>query len=165
LAGPNQDNINNTGAFGYGATVIASNTYVFGNDDVVGWGFGVSPGGSAIKVGDDPTNGNGATLTLGGVWTDASDISKKYDIEDINYGLTDVMKLHPVTYKLKGLNNQDIGFIAQEVREILPEIVYGEEGQMTMSYGQVTSVLVKAIQEQQQMIEELQQEIEILKNK
>jgi len=165
ISGPNRSNLNNTGAFGYGAEVIASNTYVFGNQDVVGWGFGVTPGSVAIKVGTSTSNGNGATLTLGGVWTNASDLSKKYDIEDINYGLADVMKLHPVTYKLKGGNNQDIGFIAQEVRGILPEIVYGEEGQMTMSYGQVTSVLVKAIQEQQQMIKELQQEIEILKNK
>ncbi|HOZ87861.1 MAG TPA: hypothetical protein PL029_08890, partial [Bacteroidia bacterium] len=56
-------------------------------------------------------------------------------------------------YKMKGTNYQDIGFIAQEVKQILPELVYGQEGQMTMSYGQMTSVLTKAIQEQQQLIE------------
>lgn len=65
------------------------------------------------------------------------------------------MKLRPVTYKLKGSDNQDIGFIAQEVKRIIPEIVYGEEGEMTLSYGQITSVLVKAIQDQQKQIDEL----------
>lgn len=65
------------------------------------------------------------------------------------------MKLHPVTYKLKGINNQDIGFIAQEVKEIIPEIVYGKEGELTLSYGQIAPVLVKAVQEQQAMIEKL----------
>ena len=44
-----------------------------------------------------------------------------------------------------------------------PEIVYGEEGQMTLSYGQLTSVLVKAIQEQQKQIETQQKQIDNLK--
>lgn len=145
----------NTTAIGYGARVNANNTFVFGNNEVIGWGFGVNPGDAAIRVGSSSSNGNGAILTLTGVWTDASDISKKYDVKDISYGLNEVIKLRPVTYKLKGSNNQDIGFIAQEVIKIIPEIVYGEEGQMTMSYGQMTSVLVKAIQEQQRQIEEL----------
>jgi hypothetical protein len=69
-----------------------------------------------------------------------------------------------VTYKLKGTNNQDIGFIAQEVKKIIPEIVYGEDGEMTLSYGQITSVLTQAIQEQQHLIESQQKEIAELKS-
>jgi hypothetical protein len=139
--------LTNATAIGKGASVNSSNNFVFGNNAVVGWGFGVAPGSAAIKVGTSTSNGNGATLTLSGVWTNASDLSKKYDIGSINYGLNEIMKLHPVTYKLKGLNSQDIGFIAQEVKKIIPEIVYGEEGEMTLSYSQITPVLVKAIQE------------------
>jgi hypothetical protein len=135
---------------------------VFGNGRVVGWGFGVSPGSDAIRVGTNTTNGNGATLTTTGVWTDASDRSKKFDIAGISYGLHEVMQLRPVAYRLKGLNNQDIGFIAQDVMEVIPEIVYGEEGEMTMSYSHLTSVLTKAIQEQQKIIEELRTRIEAL---
>jgi hypothetical protein len=136
---------------------------VFGNGSVVGWGFGVSPGTAAIKVGTSTANGNGAILTLSGVWTNASDISKKHDIQNINYGLNEVLKLHPVTYQLNGSNTQDIGFIAQEVKKVLPEIVYGEDGEMTLSYGQITSVLTKAIQEQQSQIEGQKQLIESVK--
>lgn len=74
------------------------------------------------------------------------------------------MKLRPVTYKLKGTDSRDIGFLAQEVKLILPEIVYGEEGQMTLSYGQITSVITKAIQEQQKMIKRLQLENDNMKS-
>jgi len=157
--------LTNATAIGSGALVSSSNNIIFGNNQVIGWGFGVSPGTAAIRVGSSTSNGNGATLTKTGVWTNASDISKKYDIENINYGINEVMKLRPVTYKLKGLNNQDIGFIAQEVKKIVPEIVYGEDGQMTISYGQLTSVLVKAVQEQQKQIEDLKKEIALLKSK
>ena len=155
--------LTNASAFGSGAIVTASNNMMFGNSSVVGWGFGVAPTGVAIKVGTCTSNGNGANLTLAGAWTSTSDSTKKHDIINIAYGLNEVMKLRPVNYKWKGNNQNDFGFLAQEVKLILPEIVYGEEGQMTISYGQITSVLVKAMQEQQQLIENLMAEISKLK--
>ena len=157
------ENLTNATVIGNNAKVNVSNNFVFGNSEVIGWGFGVDPGSAAIRVGSTTNNGNGASLTLSGVWTDASDVSKKYDIENIYYGLHEVMQLHPVTYKLKGSHNQDIGFIAQEVKKIIPEIVYGEDGEMTLSYGHISSVFVKAIQEQQQQIQDQQKEIDELK--
>lgn len=158
------NNLTNATAIGFSVKVTASNNMVFGNNNVVGWGFGVAPGSAAIRIGTSASNGNGATLTLSGVWTNASDSSKKYGITGIKYGINEVMKLRPVTYKLKGSNQQDIGFIAQDVKKIIPEIVYGEDGNMTLSYGQITSILTKAIQEQQQQIESLQSEINQLKD-
>ena len=73
------------------------------------------------------------------------------------------MKLRPVYYKWKNTNQNDFGFLAQEVKLVLPEIVYGEPGQMTISYGQITAVLTKAVQEQQVIIEKQSKEIEELK--
>jgi len=69
------------------------------------------------------------------------------------------MELRPVSYKLKGTDNKDIGFIAQDVKKIIPEIVYGSEGELTLSYGQITSVLTKGMQEQQKEIENYKTEI------
>jgi hypothetical protein len=132
---------------------------VFGNNAVVGWGFGVAPGAAAIRVGSGVTNGNGATLTLTGNWTSTSDRTKKHGISDIKYGLAEVLKLRPVDYSWITTNQRDFGFLAQEVKNILPEIVYGEEGQMSISYGQITAVLTKAVQEQQKEIEELQSKL------
>ena len=79
-------NLNYATAIGVDAIVAASNTMVFGSgtggSKVVGWGFGVQPLSccDAIRVGTDATNGNGATLTKGGVWTNASDSTRKFII-------------------------------------------------------------------------------------
>lgn len=156
-------NLTNAAAIGNYAIVSASNNMVFGSSDVVGWGFGCSPGTSAIKVGSSASNGNGAGLTKTGIWTNASDSTKKCNIRPIPYGLNEILKLRPVTYQLKDLRVSDIGFLAQEVKLVLPEIVYGKEGEMTLSYGQVTAVLTKAMQEQQKQIEDLKNEVEELK--
>jgi hypothetical protein len=149
-------NLNNITAIGRDAVADVSNTFVLGDSNVVGWGFGVQPGAAAIRVGSTTSNGNGATLTLAGVWTNASDRTKKKNIQPINYGLETILKLNPVQYNWKSEDNlHDIGFIAQEVKNLVPEIVYGEEGEMTLSYGQITAILVKAIQQQQKQIEYL----------
>jgi hypothetical protein len=149
----------NSAAIGEAAIVSASNNMVFGNNAVTGWGFGISPGAAAIRVGSDGTNGNGATLSPGGAWTNGSDSTKKFNIEKIEYGLAEILKLRPVNYKWKVTGQKDFGFLAQEVKSILPEIVFGEEGQMTVSYGQITAVLTKAVQEQQKEIEDLQSKL------
>ena len=65
--------------------------------------------------------------------------------------------MKPGTYKLKGLNNQDIGFFTQEIIEIMPEIVFGKEDEMTLSNGQIAPALVKAVQEKQKLIDQLQE--------
>jgi hypothetical protein len=162
-AGVASASLNNTTAIGENAVVSASNTMVLGSSFVVGWGFGVAPGAAAFRVGTAATNGNGATLTLAGAWTNGSDSTKKCNIHTITYGLNEIMKLKPVSYIWKVGGQKDFGFLAQEVKNILPEIVFGEEGQMTISYGQITSVLTRAMQEQQAVIESLKAENEQLK--
>ena len=99
-----------------------------------------------------------------GVWHDASDISLKKDIVDIKYGLNEIMKLQPRSYFMKASGDAQIGFIAQEVEKIIPEIVSGEEGKKGMSYGNLEALTIKGIQEQQKQIEELQAQIKELKN-
>ena len=46
----------------------------------------------------------------------------------------------------RGLD-QKIGFVAQEAELVVPEVVDGVEGEKTLVYGELTAVLVKAIQE------------------
>lgn len=143
---------------GYTAFQIAN--YSSGNHIAMN---NASPTTAAIIVGTTTSDGNGATLSATGNWTNTSDSTKKRDIQNISYGLSEVMKLRPVSYEWKGTDIHDIGFIAQEVKHILPEVVYGEEGHMTLSYGQITPVLTKAIQEQQQIIESQKSTIDTLK--
>ena len=108
---------------------------------------------------------NQAQLTSAGVWQDASDIAYKKDIVDIRYGLDTVKKLKPRTYKMKTDDEQQIGFIAQELELDIPEVVGGEDGNKGVSYGQLTAVLTKAIQEQQTLIETQQTTINDLKSR
>lgn len=87
-----------------------------------------------------------------------SDKRQKSDIEDMGYGLSTVMKMRPVTYlwKDKPERGRKVGLIAQDMLEILPEVVdVGEDDDKTLgiNYAELTPVLVKAIQDQQKEIE------------
>ena len=52
--------------------------------------------------------------------------------------------------------------MAQELELDIPEVVGGEDGNKGVSYGQLTAVLTKAIQEQQTIIDDLKSRIETL---
>ncbi|MDR0232955.1 MAG: tail fiber domain-containing protein [Dysgonamonadaceae bacterium] len=91
-----------------------------------------------------------------------SDRRLKTNITPSKYGLSEIMKLQPVNYELISKPGVErVGFIAQEVKQIIPEVVLGTEGDLekgeTLSvvYGEFAPVLTKAIQEQQTQIESL----------
>lgn len=100
--------ISNATAIGKGATVTASNIFILGNTDVIGWGFGVHPYNKALKVGTNATNGNGAYLTFGGAWTSTSARSKKENFQhvDKNKILEKIDQLEVTKWKYKGTENE-----------------------------------------------------------
>jgi len=111
-----------------------------------------------------------------------SDRRLKKDIQPINYGLTEVMKLNPVSFlwNQEGMDRERrLGFIAQELQPILKEVVRTEEivsdattkkdswastTRLGVAYTEIIPVAVKAIQEQQVIIEAQKQEIDALKS-
>ena len=103
-----------------------------------------------------------------------SDRRLKRDILPLSkYGLKQVMQLNPVTYifKADSTNTHQVGFIAQEVQQIIPEVVTGKEGDLSKGetlgivYDNLVPVLTKAIQEQQALIEKLLAENSVMKAK
>ena len=72
---------------------------------------------------------------------------------------------------MKSNDLEQIGFIAQELRPIVPEAVSGIEGDLDkgetlgVTYSTLIPVLTKAIQEQQVLIEQLQKEMKSLRQK
>ena len=100
-----------------------------------------------------------------------SDEKWKEDIVDIPYGLDTVKALKPRKFKWKDSGEDSVGFIAQEVKPLIGEVISDpqEDGPpeadsgYTMNYSAMTAVLTKAIQEQQEQIETLKQEVEELK--
>jgi len=113
-------------------------------------------------------------------WATLSDKRLKTNINSLHYGISDIMKLQPIEYEFHDAGGFDyvpekiskesvhsIGFIAQDVYEIIPEVVYKpndtEKELWGMQYEKLTPVLVKAIQEQQQIIDSLKSENNDLK--
>ena len=97
--------------------------------------------------------------------TNPSDSRLKDNITDLQYGLNEILKLRPVSYNWKNDNinqGKQFGFIAQEVQEVMPELVKEfetEDGErLGLDKEGIYAALVNAIKE-------LKAEIEILKNK
>ena len=110
---------------------------------------------------------NDLNITSTGVLTTASSDEKyKYNILPINYGLNTILQLKPVNFQwIKGEEN-DLGFIAQDVADIIPEAVDTNwNSDLLMRYESIIPILTKAIQEQQALIKSLEQRILILENK
>ncbi|MDC1008105.1 tail fiber domain-containing protein [Gammaproteobacteria bacterium] len=100
-----------------------------------------------------------------------SDERLKENIVDIDTGLTEVMSLKPRKFDWKDGNGKDIkndtGFIAQEVETVLPDLIDGFmhndlDDAKSIKMGDMIPTLVKAIQEQQTIIDDLKTRIEAL---
>ncbi|MBP9882683.1 MAG: tail fiber domain-containing protein [Chitinophagales bacterium] len=116
-----------------------------------------------------------------------SDATMKTNIRDINYGIDAVMQLRPVSFQWKSDQSYTkLGVIAQEIQEVLPEVVRDWDyvidettgiktkvasEKLGVMYDDIIPVLIKGMQEQQELItglqsavNSLQTELESLKN-
>ncbi len=109
---------------------------------------------------------NGSAGGTGAWWNDSDERLKK-DIITIKDPLKKIMALHGVNYQWQDTLYHDkglqIGFIAQEVINVLPEVVSTNGGNYSMQYAPITALLVEAMKEQQKQIELLQIENDVLK--
>ena len=93
-----------------------------------------------------------------------SDARLKTNVKDLPKTLPDIMKLRPVSFNWKSGNISDRGLIAQEVQKIYPDLLdKTSKGYLTMRYAGLIPMLLKGIQEQQEQIEDLQKQIDELK--
>jgi hypothetical protein len=124
--------------------------YTAANDTAMNW-YSYAGGSIVLKL---STGGN---LTVSGTLTENSSIRYKENIETIKYGLDKVLQMRGVTYTKKDNDIKELGLIAEEVNEILPEIVLkNKEGEPdSVSYSRITAVLIEAIKELKSEIEEL----------
>jgi hypothetical protein len=103
----------------------------------------------------------------GTLTTQTSDVRLKENIEPLSNSLEKLLQLTGVTYSWIGQEGKRIGFIAQEVEKVIPELVFINENTEDKIKGihldNITAVLVESIKEQQKIIEELKTEINNLK--
>ena len=92
-----------------------------------------------------------------------SDARLKEDIVPIEDAYTKLSSLNPVSFVWTHTDQADFGLIAQEVEEIFPEFVKDNmDGYKTVKYTSFIPLLIKTIQEQQQLIESLQDRVSTL---
>ncbi|RZJ69787.1 tail fiber domain-containing protein [Flavobacterium sp.] len=144
---------------------------------------------SSITANNQMRFGSATVTSIGGIvgWTTLSDARFKSDIRQDVSGLAFIQKLRPVTYDLDGkaysdfvgnknggncASTRESGFIAQEVEAAAKSLNFTFSGvdapknasdTYGLRYGQFVVPLVKAVQEQQQIIEKQQLEIATLK--
>jgi Chaperone of endosialidase len=112
-----------------------------------------------------------------GLLVGVSDRNAKEDIHTLDQVLEKVNQLRPVSYKMIDQNpahKRSLGFIAQEVKELFPQLVMIANDQSlsrpvykdlhTMNYSHMHVIAIKALQEQFIQIQKLRQERETLMN-
>ena len=114
-------------------------------------------------------------LDTDGTYIKTSDRNLKKNIQDLPEVLPRLLQLRPTTYQFKDSKSDaplSTGFIAQEVERLFPNQVSEKGGIKGLKYDEFNVLAIKAIQEQQalielqaKMIEELQQRLEKLENK
>lgn len=115
------------------------------------------PGGNVI------TAANGAALTAGGTWLNASSRESKRDIIELSGSdaLKALQGMNPVTFRYKEEpDEQYVGFIAED----LPDLVATKDHKQ-MSPADVVAVLTKVVKDQQKTIDELSARLADLEGK
>jgi hypothetical protein len=92
-----------------------------------------------------------------------SDRRVKQDIVTLENSVELIQKLRGVSYKKIGESEEKIGVIAQEILEVLPQVVSKDEnGMYSVAYGNMAGLFIEAIKEQQHHIESLEDRIQKL---
>ncbi|MFZ1289038.1 MAG: tail fiber domain-containing protein [Melioribacteraceae bacterium] len=151
-------------AIGYkaGETHTGSNElFIHNNNNGVAtppliWGR-FAPGTIRVQINDEDaitTNMFYVNGSAGGTssWSSSSDERLKKNISTITNSLEKVKKLRGVNFEWKDPKNHreglQMGFIAQEANEIIPEVVDDVSEYMSMEYAPITALLVEAVKEQ-----------------
>ena len=104
-----------------------------------------------------------ANMTVNGTITQNSDIRIKENVVEIGDCISKVQAMRGVYYNRTDFNTEvtKVGVIAQEVEAVLPELILEspDDGFKSVAYSELTAVLINAIKEQQEIIEDLKTRI------
>jgi hypothetical protein len=97
--------------------------------------------------------------------TETSALRYKENVSNLD-SIASLYKLRPVTFDWKDTGIRDIGLIAEEVKQHVPELVHSDEegGADGIKYSKLTSLLIKAVQDQQTEIIDLKSRLDNLDN-
>ncbi len=146
-------------ADGYGLSYFQG-TAGRGSSDSIGFHFGTASDAASQFV----MQSNGTFIATGEL-TAYSDAKVKTNVKTIENALDIVTKMRGVTFDRIQDGKASVGVIAQEVKEVLPQVVnYDEQADIhSVAYGNIVGVLIEAIKAQQVQIAELSAEVAKLK--
>lgn len=98
---------------------------------------GVTSSATSTLKRDTSVTVTGGVLTTAGDQVISSDRTLKENFKDIAYSVEDIADAPAVTFDWKDGRGHSAGSIAQYWKPIIPELVHGEEGSMTLAYGQI----------------------------
>ena len=155
------------GSVGYGicgdSTGGATGGGIYIGDGAVGARWKITHGGYNMNLhqnnGSGTYNYRGSFANSTGAYSSVSDKRLKKDIQPIQYGLNDVLKFKPVSYLMENQNEdidkRNLGFIAQDLEYIIPEIVNvpsSSNAVYSLQYTSIIPILIKAIQELNEIV-------------
>jgi Chaperone of endosialidase len=181
INGPFKFNVNGNANFSEGVWLGTSEHILDGGSYIVEFlGTLRSEDDNLDNLGSASKRWNTVYATNGTINT--SDASLKRDIKPLNYGITEVMQLQPVSYQwIDGRPGEGriMGFLAQDLQKVIPEVVRDKEwvyetedratghwqpaAKLGVAYSEIIPVTVAAIQEQQKQIEAMRAELDALK--
>ena len=94
-------------------------------------------------------------ILTAGQFNATSDIKLKENITTIESGLDKVCQLRGVEFDFKSNGQHSLGVIAQEVEQVLPDLVSEVDGTKTVAYANLTAVLIEAVKELKAEVAEL----------
>jgi hypothetical protein len=137
------DSATNQTVIGYEATGQADNSVVLGNDDVTAVYMG-EDSGAKVYAGEGSFTGD---VTIGGDVVVSSDAKLKSNIVSLGSTLSRLLLIDGKSYEMKG--KQKIGVLAQEIKEVFPELVSEDDNEMlAVNYQGLVPVLINALKEQ-----------------
>ena len=105
---------------------------------------------NTLTVGAPATSTCNAIFTTGTMYaadfTASSDRRLKTDIVTLSNALDIVKNMRGVYFTRLGQTKRSVGVIAQEVEEVLPEVVHGDD-MKSVSYGNIVGLLIEAVKE------------------
>lgn len=96
-------------------------------------------------------------LKVEGTLANLSDARTKQDVTDLEYGLNEIKKLRPIAFNWihKANPHKSLGLVGQEVKDVIHEVVYEDDGELSISYLNLVPVLINAIRDLDRKIESL----------
>lgn len=116
--------------------------------------------GNPITYTTTMTVGTTGNVVASGTVTSNSDVRLKTNVETITTALDKVVALRGVMFDRISTGVREMGVIAQEVEAVVPELVFTDaDGIKSVAYANTVALLIEAIKEQQQQINELKKKV------